>query len=60
MAWSVKRQGMMETIAASRLPASHSEGRRGEGDCDLLWDTIRDDFPLLIAALDDALKEADG
>ena len=27
-------------------------------DYDLLWDTIRDDFPPLIAALDDALNEA--
>jgi uncharacterized protein with HEPN domain len=29
-------------------------------DYDLLWDTIRDDFPPLIAALEDALNEANG
>jgi uncharacterized protein with HEPN domain len=29
-------------------------------DYDLLWDTIRDDFPPLIATLEDALNEANG
>jgi len=51
------RLPMLQMLEHAREAVSHGYDTV---DFDLLWDTIRDDFPPLIAALEDTLRATKG